>query len=74
MLTNLETLLGTLGCLCEQILYFLIVNLEHVYGDLALDSLGRIFLHLGDTFEDLLAGSGYDTFVITITDDRITLS
>ena len=74
MFTNLQALLWSIYSLREQILHFLVVDLDHGNGYLALDALSGVIMKDFDSFEDLFAGARHDTFIFSVTDNGITFS
>ena len=69
MLTHLEALLGTRIRLSEQVLNFLVVDLNHANRHLHLDSLGCVLLDHSDTLKDLIARTRHNAFILAIADN-----
>lgn len=75
MLSDFQTFLGSFVGHNEQILHLFIVDLDHGDRDLALNNLLFIgLLQMTDALEDVFAGSWHDSFVLAISNDRVTLS
>lgn len=75
VLSDFEAFLRPLVGRHEQILHFLVVDLNHGHCDLALDFLVLVvLLQLRDSLEDFVAGSRYNSLVFAISNDRVTLS
>lgn len=71
VLTNLQTLSRTLADWDQQVLYPLVVDLEHGDADLVLLVL---FLVVVDSSEDLFAADGDDAFVGAVADHGVGLA
>jgi len=66
MLTHIQTFLGSRSRLLEQILYFLVVDLNHGNRYLAFYDLCGVFFEVGDSLEDLFTGARHDALVLAI--------
>jgi len=66
MLTHIQTFLRSRSRLLEQILYFLVVDLNHGNRYLAFYDLGGVFFEVGDSLEDLFTGARHDALVLAI--------
>jgi len=74
VLTNIQAFFRARVWLREQILHFLVIDLDHGDGDLHLNLLGSVGFDRSDSLENLVTSSRHDALVLTIADHGVALT